>query len=189
MTEILTITAFFDSKEEAARAVERLAGAGVSRPSLRLASGRLDGDGPHEESRSLSDLALDYVLPEPERARYSEGIARGSTLVCARDVPRDLHETVVALLEEEGAVDIEERALEWQRRGEGPVPRELRGTTRDVAWTDPHQDDRRKVDDEGASVGAALGPEAGRPERVGGPASEGDSRSRRRVRSWLHTGP
>ncbi len=188
MTEILTITAFFDSKDEAARAVERLVEAGVSRANLRLASGRLDREGPHEESRSLGDLALDYVLPEPERARYSEGISRGGTLVCARDVPRDLHETAVALLEEEGAVDIEERALEWQRRGEGPVPRELRGTTRDVAWTDPHQDDRPKASEEGASVGAPLGPEAGRPERVGSPASDGESRSRR-VRSWFHTGP
>ncbi|WP_101341227.1 hypothetical protein [Cereibacter azotoformans] len=183
MNEILTITAFFDRRDDARRASDRLVAAGVPAGRVELASGHLDEDGPQEGGRSLGDLALDYVLPAPERETYSEGIARGGTLVCIRDLPHDLHETAVALLEEEGAVDIDERAVEWRRGGEGPVPLELRGTTRDAAWTDPHQDTLPKAPEEGASVGANLGHEA-RPQ----PAESG-SRSGRRVRSWLHTGP
>lgn len=112
---ILTITAFFDSNEAAGRAVERLVEAAVSRACLRLASGRLDAEGPQEESHSPGDPALDHVLPEPERAHRSEGTSRGGTLVCNRDVPRELHETAVALLAEGGAVDIEERG--WSGSG------------------------------------------------------------------------
>ncbi|MGP3725974.1 hypothetical protein [Cereibacter sphaeroides] len=112
---IRTITAFFDSKEAAARAVERLVEAGVSRACLRLASGRLDAEGPREESRSPDDPALDHVLPEPEQAHRFERIPRGGTLVCARDVPRELHETAVALLAEEGAWT--SRSLRWSGSG------------------------------------------------------------------------
>jgi hypothetical protein len=53
-------------------------------------------------------------------------------------------------------VDIEKLALEWQRRGEGPAPRELRGATRDAAGTDPHRNDRKAH-----GAGAPVGPEGG----------------------------
>ncbi|QHA15139.1 hypothetical protein GQY06_19465 [Cereibacter sphaeroides] len=112
---ILTITGVFDSKEAAARAVERLVEAAVSRACLRLASGRLDAEGPREESHSPGDPVLDHVLPEPEQAHRSEGISRGGTLVCNRDVPRELHETAVALLAEEGAWT--SRSLRWSGSG------------------------------------------------------------------------
>lgn len=79
-------------------------------------------------------------------------------------------------------MDIEKIALEWQRRGEGPVPRELWGATRDGAGTDPHRNDRKAH-----GAGAPVGPEGGGPERTGGPASGGEGRSRR-IRSWFGTG-
>lgn len=80
MNEILTITAFFDRRDDARRASDRLVAAGVPAGRVELASGHLDEEGPQEGGRSLGDLALDYVLPAPEREipKALRGVARSS---------------------------------------------------------------------------------------------------------------
>lgn len=111
------ITAFFDSRDDALRAMDRLSAIGLDDGCLRLA----EGQDPHAtagaEGRGLLGVLNDLFFPEDDRATYEEGLSRGGYLLTARDVPADLYDTAVDVLDDEGAVDIDERATAW--RGEG----------------------------------------------------------------------
>ncbi|MCE6960796.1 hypothetical protein LAZ40_17355 [Cereibacter sphaeroides] len=178
-TDILTLTAFFDRREDADRASDRLVALGLPRGRVTVMAGRETASGPEPGGPSLSDAALDYFLPESDRHGYAEGLSRGGRLVVARNVPRELHDSAVAALEEEGAVDIDERRALWGAEGEGPVPAAVRGTTKDVAWTNPHTGPGHADEDAGDVPTDPNRDEAG-PDPSGG---------RGRVRAWYHTGP
>jgi len=119
-----TITAFFDSRADATKAVEKLAEAGITRTSIRLL--------PEQEGLSGSAVASPYdydrdekgfwatlgdmLIPEEDRATYSEGMHRGGTTVIVTVDEAEV-ERAADILEEHGSVNMDEREESWRQEG------------------------------------------------------------------------
>jgi len=115
-----TITAMFDSRAEAERAVEAL----VSQLGLIRSAIRVDANAPssgstadttYESKGFLASLA-DLFMPDEDRYAYAEGIRRGGVLLSAQaeDTQAD---RVSDVLEQYGAVDLNARETEWRQAG------------------------------------------------------------------------
>jgi hypothetical protein len=118
-----------------ATAVAALAGAGAG----ALAGGAAGG---------LLGALVDAGLPQDEAAFYAEGVRRGGTLVTVR-APDDMHDRVRSILQQNGAVDLDERASAWRAEG----------------WTG-YEPRRAGVEDAraGAGMGSAVVYSHGQPE-------------------------
>jgi uncharacterized protein (TIGR02271 family) len=121
-----TVTAFFDSRTDADEAVDRLHAAGVSRDSIRLTPGNerdTDGGGARTETHSLGQASVgfwdslrDLFLPDEDRHVYAEGLRRGGYLVSVSATDTE-YERVLDILDDEGTIDIDERANSWRSEG------------------------------------------------------------------------
>jgi hypothetical protein len=112
------LTAFFDSRADAESAVERLKEAGVT--DARLMPGyEADGDkanvGSADRSGFFGALA-DWFLPDEDRDVYAEGLRRGGFLVSA-SVDDATYDTAHDILDDHGAIDMDERADLWKADG------------------------------------------------------------------------
>lgn len=112
-----TLTAFFDTRGDAENAVDRLKEAGVG--DVRLMPG-YEND---ERAESGSDDRVgfwarleDWLFPDEDRAVYAEGLRRGGFLVSA-GVDDANYETAHDVLDEHGAIDMDERADQWRSEG------------------------------------------------------------------------
>jgi uncharacterized protein (TIGR02271 family) len=118
-----TITALFDSRPEAERAVEHLVQQmGLDRNAVRVhAAGAENATAGTHERRSedhhgfLASLR-DLFMPEEDRATYAEGVRRGGILVSV-EVPEERLNDAAAALEDAGAVDLDAREAEWRASG------------------------------------------------------------------------
>ena len=116
------VTAFFDSRSDAEDAIERLADAGVPRDSIRFMPGdERDppddaGEGARTEPRGLWDSLGDMFLPDEDRGTYAEGLRRGGYLISVH-VSDEQYERVLDILDDEGTIDIDERAESWRSEG------------------------------------------------------------------------
>ncbi|WHO71433.1 hypothetical protein [Rhizobium sp. BT03] len=112
-----SLTAFFDSRSEAESAVSRLEDAGVPVARIRLMPGyEADGKtaGAMSDDRSgFFDALADFFFPDEDRAVYAEGLRRGGFLVQVNDIDDALYETVHDILDDEGSIDMDERADLW----------------------------------------------------------------------------
>lgn len=141
-----TVTAFFDSRIEALRAIDRLTAIGLPDGCLHLTEGKVADDTPSaapegtDDTRGFFDALTDFFFPPEDRAAYAEGLSRGGYLVTARHIPAGLYDTVIDVLDDEGAVDIDERAATWRSGG----------------WDGGGQDDR--TDDPVRAVGGDVDP-------------------------------
>lgn len=111
-----TLTAFFDSRSDAEAAVDNLKEAGVT--DVRLLPGyEADGEGPAaaEGSGFWSRLG-DWFFPDEDRDVYAEGLRRGGFLVSA-SVDRSTYDTAHDILDNEGSIDMDERAVLWRTEG------------------------------------------------------------------------
>ncbi|APO78284.1 hypothetical protein AM571_PC00546 (plasmid) [Rhizobium etli 8C-3] len=112
------LTAFFDSQSEAEDAVERLKEAGVT--DVRLMPGyEADAEKATVEGydRGRFWYRLEgWLLPDEDRAVYAEGLRRGGFLVSA-SVDEATYETAHDILDDEGAIDMDERADLWRSEG------------------------------------------------------------------------
>lgn len=79
----------------------------------------LTGAGIGAAAGGLVGALANAGIPEAEAEIYSEGVRRGGTLVIVHAYD-DRADEVVDLLEDEGAVDIDERASEWTAGGWRP---------------------------------------------------------------------
>jgi stress response protein YsnF len=113
-----TLSAFFDEREQAIEAMERLRAHGVSEDRMRLTEG---AGGPEARSETQNqgffEALGDFLFPNEDRAAYAEGLSRGGYLVTVRDLSPELQETAMDVLEEAGAVDVDEREAEWRAQG------------------------------------------------------------------------
>ncbi|HEV7345883.1 MAG TPA: YsnF/AvaK domain-containing protein [Devosia sp.] len=115
-----TITAFFDSKNEADRAIERLVGAGISRSDIKLTAGNSGAAQQSEQKKKgFFESLADLFIPDEDRYAYAEGLNRGGLLLAIHDFDPTLHDTVADILEEEGAVNLDEREVTWRAEGWG----------------------------------------------------------------------
>ncbi|AHG45420.1 hypothetical protein RLEG12_20275 [Rhizobium leguminosarum bv. trifolii CB782] len=116
-----SLTAFFDSRSEAESAVSRLEDAGVPVARIRLmpgyeadekTAGAMSGD-----RSGFFDALADFFFPDEDRAVYAEGLRRGGFLVQVNDIDDALYETVHDILDDEGSIDMDERADLWSSEG------------------------------------------------------------------------
>jgi uncharacterized protein (TIGR02271 family) len=118
------VTAFFDSRTDAEEAISRLHAAGVARDGIRLTpseqdTGTSSGTGTQsfpEASNSLWESLRDLFLPDEDRHTYTEGLRRGGYLVSVQASDAD-YERVIDILDDEGTIDIDERASSWREEG------------------------------------------------------------------------
>lgn len=112
------LTAFFDSQDDAEKAIERLKEAGVA--NIRLMSGyEADSDkaGVAADDRGGFWARLEgWLFPDEDRTVYAEGLRRGGFLVAA-EVDDATHDIALDILDDEGAIDMDERADLWRAEG------------------------------------------------------------------------
>lgn len=130
---VATVTAFFDSREEAVRAVDRLSAIGLPEGTVTLTEGRsneLVTD--TTEDKGFFESLADFFFPHDDRSAYAEGLSRGGFLVTASRIPADLYDTAVDVLDDEGAVDIDERSASWRSEGWEGVTAAQTGAQADI---------------------------------------------------------
>ena len=117
-----TLSAFFDSRNDAETAVDRLKDAGIPDSSIRFLPG-YDADSNDaavaSDDRSGFWAKLEnFFFPDEDRATYAEGLRRGGFLVSV-EVDDASYETAHDILDDEGSIDIDERAETWRKEGWG----------------------------------------------------------------------
>jgi stress response protein YsnF len=115
-----TITAFFDSRSDADHAVERLVDAGISRSSVKVIEGGSDKSGSQStasESTGFWASLENFFFPDEDRHTYAEGLRRGGYLVTVSGYAFDMHDIALDILDDEGSIDLDERAQAWESEG------------------------------------------------------------------------
>jgi len=119
------VTALFDKRADALKAVEELVSAGIPRTAVRVTpekdvttSGSTTMtayDAGRDEKGFWATLA-DFFMPEDDRYTYAEAMNRGSILVTATvdGAQADLAEDI---LEKQGTVNLVEREETWRKAG------------------------------------------------------------------------
>jgi stress response protein YsnF len=139
-----TITAFFDSRSDADHAIERLVDAGISRGAIQL----VVGDSTSTTSAARTEdtgfwAALEnFFFPSDDRYTYAEGLRRGGYLVTLTGYPLDMHDIALDILDDEGSIDLDERAQAWEsegwsRTGTINTPAETRFDSAETATAQP----------------------------------------------------
>ena len=115
-----TLTAFFDSRSDAESAVERLKDAGIPESAIRFMPGYAsDSDAANVASDDRSGFwasLSDWFFPDEDRATYAEGLRRGGFLVSVQ-VDDASYESAHDILDDEGSIDMDERAETWRTEG------------------------------------------------------------------------
>jgi uncharacterized protein (TIGR02271 family) len=114
-----TITAFFENRSDAEAAVERLVEAGILRDGIRLVAGKESSVSTDavSESKGFWEKLEDFFFPDEDRAVYSEGLRRGGYLVTVTGVSAATYDKALDILDDEGSIDLEERAESWRSQG------------------------------------------------------------------------
>lgn len=119
-TSACTLSAIFDSKTDAAAAVARLYDAGFGKEAVHfMPNVGDDGDGSAAgaEPETVWDQIQSWLFPEGGHARYSEHLRRGGFVVSVIDVSRSQYQLARNILDDDGSIDIDERADQWRREG------------------------------------------------------------------------
>ena len=119
-----TITALFDNRAEAARAVSQLVAAGIPANSIRTtpdsdvvpATGTRTAYDTTRDDQGFWASLKDMFMPEDDRHTYVEAMNRGSIMVAA--TVDDAHAARAEdILEEHGTVELDEREKTWRKEG------------------------------------------------------------------------
>jgi len=119
-----TVTALFDKREDALKAVEELVRAGIPRTAVRVtpdkdgtASGSIGTayDAGRDEKGFWASLA-DFFMPDDDRYTYAEAMNRGSFLVTVT-VDGAQVDRAEDILEQHGTVNLAEREDSWRKTG------------------------------------------------------------------------
>ena len=130
-----TITAFFDERRAADRAVDKLLGAGFPRAAVRLVPGgerdadegaQAGGLDPHPARVGFFNAIEDLLLPEGDRWAYAEGLRRGGFLVSVQCGDAE-HDRALDILDDEGTIDLDEREPLWREASGGAEERTALG--------------------------------------------------------------
>ena len=122
MTE-QTITAFYDNRQDAADAIEKLISAGITRANVKILPETATATtATTTTARTTADddgfwgSLRDFFLPDEDRHFYAEGLRRGGTMVTVR-VEAAQADRAMSILEEHGSVDLDERETTWRKEG------------------------------------------------------------------------
>jgi stress response protein YsnF len=119
-----TVTALYDTRQEAEAARQRLASA-LDVERVNVIDQNSGGGG-----QPLGNV----YLSDDDRHAYGEGLRRGGFLLCAEVESGEDHDRIIQLLEESSSVDLEERQQGWKSEGwqafsGAPTPEAEAGTT------------------------------------------------------------
>ena len=128
-----TITAFFDSRSDAAEAVEELVETGIAKANIRIMPETDNSVSPydgsaydiHRDEKGFWASLSDFFFPEDDRYTYAEAMHRGSIMVSATVEAADAGRAI-DILEEHGTVNLDQRESAWRSegwRGYQPAPR------------------------------------------------------------------
>lgn len=119
-----TLSAMFDTRAEADRAVAALSAAGIA--DVVLTGGENPGYGsvPRDLSvdarsheKGFFESIGDFFFPEEDRYAYAEGLTRGGYLVTVSNLDAAQYDAALDILDDEGAVDLDAREAEWRSEG------------------------------------------------------------------------
>ena len=119
-----SVSALFDNHADAQRAVDRLVAAGIPESHIQQVAG---GSGTattashagDEDRQGFWNSLGDFLFPDEDRYTYAEGLSRGGCLVTVSGVSGGEYETALDILDEEGSVNLDERAESWRSEGWG----------------------------------------------------------------------
>jgi uncharacterized protein (TIGR02271 family) len=117
-----TITAFFDKRDDANAAIQRLVTAGVQRNQISMVEGAKQSSASkasNQEATGFWEALKDFFLPDEDRQTYSEGLRRGGFLLTVR-TNENLYDRALAILDDEGTVDLDQRMATWRKEGWQP---------------------------------------------------------------------
>lgn len=117
-----TVTAMFNSRADAERAVERLVSdLGLQRSMVRINPEPGAADTGYSQAQPVHETGFwaslkELFVPDEDRYAYAEGIRRGSVLVSAT-VDEGQVERASDILEHAGAVDLDQQEESWRQSG------------------------------------------------------------------------
>jgi stress response protein YsnF len=116
-----SVSAMFDSRHEAQRAVDRLQDAGFSSSQIRMVEGSEAGTTGRtaESDKGFWDSLGDFFFPDEDRYTYAEGLSRGSCLVTVTGLASADYDLAMDILDDEGTIDLNEREQSWRSEGWG----------------------------------------------------------------------
>lgn len=124
-TTTRTLSAMFDTRDDAQRAVENLIDEGIPQDHIRMTPGserdstgessRTTSTGDHEGGGFWHSLE-EFFFPDEDRAEYAEGLRRGGYLVTVQATEAQ-HDLVLDILDDDGTIDMDERADSWRSEG------------------------------------------------------------------------
>jgi hypothetical protein len=114
------VTAIYDNRVEAEAAAQRLIDAGIPAAQVKVMpeNPEIQAEG-HDLGTQGGFLGALFSLffPREDHDAYEEALRRGGILVVAEDVPPDLHDAALAALDQESALDLDERLATWKLEG------------------------------------------------------------------------
>ena len=111
------VTAFFDDRESAERAMAALADAGVSAMDIRMIAGDSDTFGQIDaEDMGFFEKLGNFFMPADDRTTYAEGLRRSGNVISVTASGEHI-ESALDILDVEGAVDMDDRARQWESDG------------------------------------------------------------------------
>jgi len=113
-----TLTAFFDDRSAAERAVEKLASVGIPRDPIRFIPGHEINRTSEQpaDNKGFWDALADFFLPDEDRYTYAEGLRRGGYLVSVTG-DETMYERALDILDDEGTIDMDKREATWRSEG------------------------------------------------------------------------
>lgn len=118
-----SVSAMFDSHDDAQRAVDRLVQAGIPMARIRMVSGGSDTAAATaartDEDKGFWDSLSDFFFPDEDRYAYAEGLSRGGYLVTVTGLGSAQYDQALDILDDEGSVDLDERTESWRSEGWG----------------------------------------------------------------------
>jgi uncharacterized protein (TIGR02271 family) len=152
------ITAYFEDRSDAVRAMDRLSSLGIPQADVRLTEGST-GTAGEEHSGGFFQALADLFLPDEDRYTYAEGLRRGGYVVSAR-VDSVLYDRALDILDDEGTIDIGEREQAW--RAEGWTGYDASRDTSATNWGTTHTSDGSRSTGLGARDSGILADETTR---------------------------
>lgn len=113
-----TLTAFFDTREAAQKAVDDLVAAGLPREHVQLTSGAEKGatSTAARDAKGFWEELKDMFMPDEDRYGYAEGLRRGGYLIAVRADEAN-YTRVMDILDRDGAIDMDAREASWRASG------------------------------------------------------------------------
>src|SRR3954469_2326400 len=118
MTERI-LTAMYDTRSAAEAARDQLVALGVPSGDVTVRgaeAGTTTTATSVDEDKGFWASLADLFAPEEDRSTYAEGMRRGGYLLSAR-VPDGMQDRASDVLEQSGAVDVDERTESWRQSG------------------------------------------------------------------------